>query len=458
MGFIGRERELQALEDMYQSRQGAFVPVYGRRRVGKTELILRFIRRRPHVYFTGKRAPAALQIQEFLEAAADSLRAPLLATATRDQWKRALLQTVEQWRGPGKLVLALDEFQWMAEASPELPSVLQECWDRHWRDSGRVMLILCGSYVGFMEREVLGRKSPLFGRRTAQIRLQPFGYREAGAFHPRYSVVDRARTYFLCGGIPQYLRCVDDRRSVEANITALLLDPIGALYDEPEFLLREELREVEKYSAILMSLAQRAMSVVEIGQVTGVGRSAQYHLQQLVELGYVARRYPLSGAPPSKKSVRYALEDPLLRFWFRFIWPARSLLAQETPAKSFASRIRPHLDAYFGACFERLCREAVPSLYAREGVEAAAEVGEFWSRDAQIDVVSVREDGVIDLGECKWGALRSARAAVKELDARARALPNPNGATIRLLLFTKNRVKDAGDATAYCLDDLYATG
>src|SRR5256885_2183034 len=129
--FIGRERERKALEDIYRDRSSAFIPIYGRRRVGKSELILRFMRGKPHVYYVGKRAPAALQIQEFLESAADSLGAPLLATATRDQWKKALLTAVDQWKGAGKLILALDEFQWIAEASPELASVLQECWDRH---------------------------------------------------------------------------------------------------------------------------------------------------------------------------------------------------------------------------------------------------------------------------------------------------------------------------------------
>src|SRR5262249_37734947 len=157
------------------------------RRVGKSELILQFLKGRPGVYFVGKKAPAGLQVREFLQEAAAVLDEPLLATFPAESWGAALDAVVSSWRGEGKLILALDEFQWTVEASPELPSELQVRWDRQWRDSGRVFLILCGSYVGFMEREILGRKSPLFGRRTAQIPLRPFGYREAALFHPRYS-------------------------------------------------------------------------------------------------------------------------------------------------------------------------------------------------------------------------------------------------------------------------------
>ena len=207
--FVGRTAELGTLSAAYASAESGFVPIYGRRRVGKSELILRFLREHPGVYFLGKQAPAALQLREFLDEAAVVLGEPLLATASFDGWKSALSAVIDRWKQGGKLVLVFDEFQWTAWASPELPSVLQDLWDRRWRSSGKILLILCGSYVGFMEREVLGRKSPLFGRRTAQILLRPFGYREAALFHPSFSTVDRARAYFICGGVPWYLERFD---------------------------------------------------------------------------------------------------------------------------------------------------------------------------------------------------------------------------------------------------------
>ena len=239
MNFHGRIRQLKLLQQAWHQEKGAFIPIYGRRRVGKSELIVRFMAdKRGGIYFVGKRAPGESQLQEFLETAAQALNEPLLAQVRVNGWKEALELVVKRWTGRTKLVLALDEFQWMAEACPELPSILQELWDRQWARTGRVMLILCGSYLGFMEREVLGKKSPLFGRRTAQILLQPFDHLEAAQFHSRYSVTDQARVYALCGGIPMYLLSFDARLSVEQNIITHVLDDLSALSREPEFLLR----------------------------------------------------------------------------------------------------------------------------------------------------------------------------------------------------------------------------
>ena len=457
--FLGRASEIQALERAFSARGGAFVPIYGRRRVGKTELIRKFLARKPAaIYVAGQRVPAKLALQELLRVAADALKTPLLAHLAPEGWRAALLAIEEAWKGPEKLVLALDEFQWMAEFSPELPAVLQALWDQRWRDSGRVMLILCGSFIGFMEREVLGRKAPLFGRRTAQIFLKPFGYREAALFHPSYSLVDRARTYFICGGVPLYLGTFSAARSVEMNIVSSLLDEHAPLHQEAEFLLREELRDVSNYHAVLLALAERPMSLTEIGVAVGLGHNVQYHLQQLVQLGYVARRFPLMAGRPSKRQVRYVLDDPLLRFWFRFVGPNQSRLRVPGPQATMSQRIRPLLDAYFGSCFERLCREALPWLYAREGVGAAFEVGEFWDRDVQIDVVGLRDDGVLDLGECKWGAVRSARALEKELEDKILRFPNSKNASVARRVFVRAKAPPppAGSKVLWhSLADLY---
>ncbi|MDX2053969.1 MAG: ATP-binding protein [Polyangiaceae bacterium] len=440
MAFVGRQAELGTLEEQYAAPGSSFVPIYGRRRVGKSELILRFAEAKPALYYVGKTAPPALQMEELGREAARVLGEPLLASSGVTDWKRLLINIVERHRGPQKLVLALDEFQWLAHASPELPGVLQDCWDNRWRRAGNVMLILCGSYVGFMEREVLGKRSPLFGRRTAQIKLLPFGYREAQDFHPSWSLVERARAYFVCGGVPTYLTLFDPARSVEQNIESVILGEFGPLFREPDFLLREELREVDNYYALLVAVANGHATSSQIAAASGLPeRSLHYYLQQLSELGYIGRRSPLTGSRPSQRQVRYSLEDPLLRFWFRFVFPNLSYLQQAGPNKAFRERIRPELDAYFGTCFERLCREALGRLYVRDGVNAPFSVGEYWSKDTQIDVVGLREDGVTDIGECKWGAVRSVPKLLDELSAKAGAYPNLRGATIKKHLFVRER-------------------
>ena len=357
-------------------------------------------------------------------------------------------------------MLALDEFQWIAAASPSLLSELQHCWDRWWRDGGNVLLVLCGSYRGFMERDVLGSKSPLFGRRTAQIHLQPFGYRDAARFHPRWSLADQARAYFLVGGLPQYLLCLDDSRSIDINIRQHLLAEFAPLFHEPVFLLREELREIAPYQAVLHAVASGHVNSRAIAAETGLPeRSLHYYLQQLTGLGYLRRRYPLASRRPNPRQVRFEIDDPLLRFWFRFVFPNVSVIRSGGAARAFADRIAPLLDSWFGGCFERLCREALPLIYAQEGVAAGFEIGEYWSATMQIDVVGMRDDNWTDLGECKWGTVRSPYALESELERRLQQYPNSRGATLGRRYFARRKPAARSEAGAwYSLDDLYALG
>ncbi|HVK86220.1 MAG TPA: ATP-binding protein [Kofleriaceae bacterium] len=435
--FVGRAAELALLESAWAGRESAFIPIYGRRRIGKSELILQFTRDKRAIYHLGKVAPAQLQIREFLAEAARALDEPLLAQLAPTDW-RAAFDAIETRTKDGKLALVLDEFQWTAGASPELPSLLQELWDRRWKRGGRIVLILCGSFIGFMEREVLGKRSPLFGRRTAQIHLQPFGYREAGLFHRRWSIENRARAYFVCGGIPMYLKTFDEGRSLQQNIEGTLLSELAPLFREPEFLLREELRDVENYHAVLHAIAAGSTTTSTLAATSGLPqRSLHYYLEQLVQLGYVARRHPLTAARPNARLVRFVLEDPLLRFWFRFVFPHRSFIQQMGPTRAYTDLIKPNLDSYFGGCFERMCREALPSLYEAEGVHTTFRIGEYWDKRVQIDLVGVREDAWIDLGECKWGPIGSTRAVVDELETKVRGFPNVRGDTIGRRIFAR---------------------
>lgn len=448
MSFVGRKSELALLERHHRAEGGAFVPIYGRRRIGKSELILRFLEGHPGLYHVGKQAPAGLQIREFLDEAARLLAEPLLAQVPATDWRAAIDHVEQRWKSPKKLVLAFDEFQWSAEASPELPSLLQELWDRKWKKNGKVMLILCGSFIGFMEREVLGAKSPLFGRRTAQIQLQPFDFAQACLLHKGWSLQQQAETYFVLGGVPQYLHTFAAGASLQQNVEDQLLHEFAPLFREPEFLLREELRDVQSYHAVLHAIAAGAGATKDIAARAGLPeRSLPYYLEQLVQLGYVARRMPLTGAKPSRWHVRFSLEDPLLRFYFRFVFPHRGFVQRYGPKRAWRELVAPGLDAYFGGCFERLCRQALPALWAEEGVSAGGEVGEYWDKQVQIDVVGIRDDGWLDLGECKWGTPGSAAALSAELEAKAVGHPNPKGRTLGKRLFLREspaRLKPEG--------------
>jgi AAA+ ATPase superfamily predicted ATPase len=454
-GLIGRTAELAMLERQRTAAGGAFVPVYGRRRVGKTELLRAFTRKHRGLFYIGKVGPAALQLREFMEEMARALKEPLLAEVQVDSWRRALTLALSRWKGAGKLVLVLDEFQWMVESSPELPSLLQELWDTQWKKSGKVMLVLCGSFIGFMEREVLGEKSPLFGRRTGQIQLRPFGFPEARQFLPPAWLEQQALAWFVTGGVAQYLSCFDQRASFRQNVEKNLLHEFAPLFREPEFLLREELRDIAPFQAALMAIASGSHTPRTIARTSGLPeRNLHYTLEQLVTLGYVSRQYPLSGARSTRKQVRYVLDDALLRFWFRFVYPHRSQVVMLEPGQAFDRIIAPHLDAWAGGCFERLSRAALPGLLEAEGVTAGVEVGRFWSDEVEIDVVGVRQDGVTELGECKWGPIGAAELA-RELEAKVAHYPNARNHTLRRHAFVKRwKGKAPPEVLVHTLEDL----
>ena len=240
----------------------------------------------------------------------------------------------------------------------------------------------------------------------------------------------------------------------------MLLGEHAPLYSEPDFLLREELREVEKYYAILMALAGGSLPSREIARQAGIpDRSLHYYLDNLVGLGYLGRHYPLTGARLPARHVRYVLLDPLLRFWFRFIFPHESRIIQMGPSKAMAQLIQPDLAAYWGRCFEALCREALPILYEREKVSASFEVGSYWDKHVQIDVVGLRADGWTDLGECKWGSPRSMKALTNELQRKISLYPNTRKATLRARLFVKDFTvfpSKSSEVLCHTLSDLYA--
>ena len=453
--FIGRKRELAILEKAYSSEQNEFYPIYGRRRIGKSELIKEFIKDKPGVYYLGKKATAELQMREFLSSAGSQLNIPILEKLQRDDWK-TLLDQILKMDMPERWVLVLDEFQWMAEVSPEFPSLLQGYIDEKWGGRSKVMLILCGSYMGFMEREVLGEKSPLFGRRTGQIHLKPFQYHEAALFHPSWSREDQAKAYFICGGIPYYLNFMREDRSIAVNIIDNFIDDMSALAKEPDFLLKEELRELEKYNSLLIVLSKGSHQLQMISRETGIQTNKlPYYLNHLIQLGYVKKRYPLSSSKTSPRTVRYKLDDPLLKFWFRFIFPNQSYIEIQKPETVYQQIIEPFLPAYFGECFESLCREALPKLLIQERAQGKFEVGEYWDKTVQIDALGIRSDGRIELCECKWGKAQSTQLH-KELLEKKERFPNPENHTISLRAFTNKKCeRQTPEIVFHELKDLY---
>lgn len=440
--FVGRVAELKALERRYNGPRAVLMPVYGRRRIGKTELLLRFCAGKPTVYFMASDRLPAAQLSEFMRTAAECLGAPELAEPVAGGWERALRLVVGAAPADRKLVLVLDEFQWLCQGSPELPSVLQRLWDLQWQRGNRLMLVLCGSVIGFMEREVLGVRSPLYGRRTGDLRMEPFSFHEAAAFHPDWSLEEQARAYFVCGGIPAYLKRFEPERSVAQNIVAEFFDPDGFFQREPDYLLREELSDVKQAASILTQVGLGREAHKDIAREIDLSPSALTpHLRNLEALGYLERVTPLCPQRAPRTAVVYRIADSLLRFWFRFIEPERSALRLKPGERAFEQKIAPQWESFCGEGFERLCREALPWLYVSEGIMGRFQVGEYWKdKKVQIDVVGLRGDGWADLGECRWSAHASAPEAARELARRIEQFP-ADGRTIRPLLFLRRMPK-----------------
>jgi AAA+ ATPase superfamily predicted ATPase len=454
--FVGRKAELAALERQFASEKPALLPVYGRRRVGKTELLLQFAAVKTAVYFMASDKLATPQIVDFVRAAAGWLKMPHLGEAAPATWEAALRLVTGSVPAGRKLVLILDEFQWLCKSSPELPSVLQRLWDLEWQRENRLMLILCGSLIGFMEREVLGAQSPLHGRRTGALRIEPFSFREAALFHPRWSREEQARAHFVCGGVPAYLGRFDPSRSVAQNIVREFFEIDAFFQREPDFLLREELADVKQAAAILETIAGGRRTQGDVARAVGLGTNALVpHLKNLTALGYLERIFPLTAKPPPRPAIQYRVADPLLRFWFRFIEPHWSLLRRHDPRRTFEEIVAPQWVAFCGDGFERLCREAMPFLYEAEGVTGRYQIGEYWDRQTQIDVVGVRTDGWTDIGECKWSGQGAPMAFARELIARAAAYPDRTR-MLKCRLFVRTEAKTAPDGvTLHGLRDLY---
>jgi AAA+ ATPase superfamily predicted ATPase len=259
--------------------------------------------------------------------------------------------------------------------------------------------------------------------------------------------------------VPAYLRRFDPARSVAQNIASEFFAVDAFFQREPDFLLREELAEVKQAASVLEATARGRHSQSEIARSIGLSSAALApHLKNLVGLGYLERVFPLVAGRPPRTSVLYRVADPLLRFWFRFVEPHWSTLRRFTPERAFEQIVAPQWDAYCGEGFERLCREALPDIYRAEGVTGKFEVGEYWDRTTQIDVVGLRSDGWIDLGECKWQGRPAVAAVQREIAARAHRYP-VGRRTVRSRAFLRLKPRAAPlDITIHDLASLYALG
>ena len=387
--FVDRETEFDQLTDCYQSETADFVVIYGRRRLGKSELVRQSIADRDDaIYYQAVESTAANQREQFVETA--SAQFPSLRNVRRD-WE-ALLEAL----GEQDAVVVIDEFPFLIEEDESLPSRLQRAWDLKLQETG-MTLVLVGSSISVMEDKVLSGSAPLYGRRTATIDLKPLSVGDAREFFPDYDAETAITAWAIYGGTPYYLQTIDPGQEVSQNVQESILSERGLLYSEPEFLLRTELRQPNTYYSILRALAHGRRTPNEIAGMAGVeSASLSTYLQKLRRLRLVERHIPLTESATASKRGRYRISAPLFRFWFRFVYGNQDQL-RILGEKAYEELVASELADYVSPLFERLCQRMLPTLVDRQ----FRDVGQWWFKEHELDVLGLTTDGLV-AGECKF--------------------------------------------------------
>lgn len=424
--FINRKTELDVLAQRYQSNKAELYVLYGRRRVGKTELLRAFCQGKPYIFFIATLSSDSEQLATFSQQVYGFTHVEVPAGFTYPTWEAAFRVLAEFPMNP-KPVIILDEFTYLINGNKAIPSILQKVWDEVLQNS-QIMLVLCGSYIGMMETEVMGYQSPLYGRRTASSLLRPMDLPSSSLFYPSYSDDEKFIAWAVVGGMPYYLRTFTDSQDIFANIRQHILDePTGTLYNEPRLLLMEELREPRNYFSILRAIAQGRTRLNEIVQGAGMGdaTSAARYLDILQQMRLITRRVPATESQPEKsKKGLYQIDDHFLRFWFRYVHPNQAALELGLSDSILSQKIKPDLDHFVASAFEEAAI-AYTGRLAKEGkLEFIPErIGGWWNREAEIDVLAVNlAEKVALIGECKWTIHPVGISILDELDHKARAL------------------------------------
>ncbi len=424
--FINRNAELGLLSQLYSSDRAELFVLYGRRRVGKTELLRAFCADKPHIFFIATLSSDAEQLTTFSRQIYGFNHSEAPAGFTFPSWDAAFQALADLPVEPRPLVI-LDEFTYLISGNKAIPSILQKVWDETLKNT-KLMLVLCGSYIGMMETEVLGYQAPLYGRRTASTLLQPLDLPSSSLFFPHYSHEEQFLAWAVLGGMPYYLRTFSDKQDVFSNIRQHILDAhTGTLFNEPRLLLMEELREPRNYFSILRAIAQGRTRLNEITQASGVGEvnAVSRYLDILQQMRLITRRVPATENQPekSKKGI-YQIDDHFLRFWFRYVHPNQSGLDLGLADAVLKQRILPDLDHFVSGAFEEAAI-AFTARLAQTGRLAFLpdRIGGWWDRNAEIDVLAINQTEKAALfGECKWSVNPVGTAVLDDLKQKSQSL------------------------------------
>ena len=402
--FVDREKELEFLEQEYRREGSSLVILYGRRRVGKTALATKFMEGKPALYFLVTEESEQQNRNAFKDAVADFCGNELLKSASLQQWEPIFKAFCEK-PSDQKLLLILDEFQYLGKSDPAFPSVFQKIWDTFLKQQS-VMVILCGSLISMMESQTLSYSSPLYGRRTGQLRLRQIPFSHYGQFFPEKSHKDLIEYYAVTGGVPKYIELFHDTGDIYTAIQRSILSKSSFLFDEPNFLLQREVSEIGSYFSIMKAIAAGNQKLGKIAGVLEVKQTGlSKYLKTLVDLDLLEREVPVTEENPEKsKRGLYKIKDNFMLFWFRFVYPNMGLI-ESGNEQAAMNRIRANLvDHHISYIYEDVCREKMWQLAAAGQWDFLFDkVGRWWNGNTEIDLIALDSQGAnIIFGECKY--------------------------------------------------------
>lgn len=423
--FVDRDAEMQTLESEYRREGSSLVVMYGRRRVGKTTLITQFIRGKDALFFLASEESEPQNRHAFKDKAADFVGSSLLKSADVKSWE-PIFQTIIDARFDTKPVIVIDEFQYIGRSNPAFPSIFQRIWEERLKGAS-VMVILCGSLISMMESQALAYNSPLYGRRTAQIRLKQIPFSHYREFFPKKSRRELIEMYAVTGGVPKYIELFSEREDIYQSIRDCVLNRSGYLYDEPHFLLQQEVAEVGSYFSVIRAIAAGNSKLSSISTVLEIkATSLTKYLKTLIDLDILEREVPVTENDPQKsKKGLYKIKDNYIRFWFAFVYPNMSLIESGNDAIVMAKIKKGLVSGHTAFVYEDVCRERMWELNA-EGRWPFhfSRLGRWWDSKDEIDIAALDPEGRnLILGECKFWQDEVGLNVLRELEEKAERVP-----------------------------------
>lgn len=437
MRFVNRQDELSFLEKVNSNDGFQFVPIYGRRRIGKTRLVQEFIKGKRAIYFLADSVSEGEQLKNLGRIVGEYFNDSILISSGFKDWHQFFLYTKE--KKPSRLIFVIDEFPYLANSNPAISSIFQKGIDEHLKQSN-VFLILMGSSIGMMEKEVLFYKAPLYGRRTASLEVKEMAFDALEEFFPEKDFEERVKIYSVMGTIPAYIEKINGRHDIFRNIKDLILDKGTFLYNEVEYILREELREPRNYFVILRAIAQGKRKLSEIINETGFEKSlVSRYLDILRSLRFVEKDIPITEKYPEKsKQGIYSLHDKFFNLWFKYVFPNRSRL--EIGNTDYVTRlIKDTFGHHVSTAYEDVCTDLCRDLM-KKGLIQFTSIGKWWSKNEEIDIVAFDDETkTAYFGECKWSNKKAGDDIYRNLIKKSRIVDwYKDKRKDRFILFSKN--------------------